>query len=119
MKKTNFITVSIFWAISLIGFIFSYKNSGNIRKFIRIAIIWTIVTSSPINVEAKSSGLPGADGFTPSSHSRPANKHLGIFNQPKPQNPNPGGNGSNGGDDNLSFEPECIENPKSDNPYHD
>ena len=65
--------------------------------------------------------MPGADGFTPPYHSRPANKHLGLFNQPKPQNPNPrenGSNGGDGGDDNSNFELECIENPKSDNPYH-
>lgn len=78
---------------------------------------------SPISAEAKSSGLPGADGFTPPAHSRPANKDLGLFNQPKPQNQNPGldkpgGNGSNGDDNNSNFEPECIENPKPDNPYH-
>lgn len=76
----------------------------------------------PASTEAKSSGLPGADGFTPPAHTRPVNKDSGLFNQPKPQNPGadkPGGNGSNGGDDNNSnFESECIENPKSDNPYH-
>ena len=65
--------------------------------------------------------MPGADGFTPPAHSRPANKGSGLFNQPKPQNPGsdkPGGNGSNGDDNNSNFEPECIENSKPDNPYH-
>ena len=65
MKKINIITLSLFSWIFLIGFIVSYKNSGKIRESIRIAIIWAIVTLSPISAEAKSSGLPGADGFTP------------------------------------------------------
>ena len=123
MKKINIITLSLFSSIFLIGFIVSYKNSGKIRESIRIAIIWAIVTLLPISAEAKSSGLPGADGFTPPVHSRPANKDSGLFNQPKPQNQNPGsdkpgGNGSNGDDSNSNFESECIENPKPDNPYH-
>jgi hypothetical protein len=52
-----------------------------------------------------------------------ANKDSGLLNQPKPQNQNPGpdkpgGNGSNGGDDNNSnFEPECIENSNPTNSY--
>lgn len=123
MKKINIITLSLFSAIFLIGFIVSYKNSGKIRESIRIAIIWAIITLSPISAEAKSSGLPGADGFTPPAHSRPANKGPGLFNQPKHQNQNPGsdkpgGNGGNGDDNNSNFEPECIENRKPDNPYH-
>ena len=46
------------------GFIVSYKNSGKISEYIRIAIIWRIVTLSPITAEAKSVRLPGAYGFT-------------------------------------------------------
>ena len=111
-KKVNIITVGLFSVIFLIGFIVIYKNSGKVRESIRIAIIYTILTMSPISAEAKSSGFPGADGFTPPAHSRPANKDSGLFNQPKSQNPGsdkPGGNGSNGGGDNNSnFEPECI-----------
>ena len=116
MKKINIRTLSLFSSIFLIGFIVSYKKSGNIRESIKIAIIWAIVTLSPISAEAKR-----ADGFTPPAHSRPANKDSGLFNQPKPQNTGsdkPGGNGSNGDDNNSNFEPECIENPKPDNPYH-
>lgn len=115
MKKINIITLSLFSSIFLIGFIVSYKNSGKICKSIKIAIIWAIVTLSPISVEAKSSGLPGADGFTPPAHSRPATKGSGLFNQPKLQNQNqnpgsdkPGGNGINGDDNNSNFEPELY-----------
>jgi hypothetical protein len=129
MKKINIVTLSLFSAIFLIGFIVSYKNSGRIRESIKIAIIWSIITLPPISAEAKSNGLPGVDGFIPPAHSRPANKGPGLFNQPKDQNQNqnpgsdkPGGNGngSNGGgdDNNSNSEPECIENRKPDNPYH-
>lgn len=63
--------------------------------------------------------MPGAEGFTPPAHSRPANKDSGLFNQPKPQNQNPGSDKPGGNDDNNSnVEPECIENPKLNNPYH-
>ena len=78
---------------------------------------------SPISAEAKSSGLPGVDGFTLPAPSRPVNKGSGlfIFNQPKPQNQNtgsgqPGGNGGN--DNNSKFEPRYIENLRPDNPYN-
>jgi len=124
MKKINITTLSLFSAIFLIGFIVSYKNSGKIRESIRIAIIFAIITLSPISAEAKSSGLPGVNSFTPPAHSRPANKGPGLFNQPEHQNQNPGsdkpgGNGSNGDDNNSNFEPECIENQKpDDNPSH-
>jgi len=64
MKKINIITLSLFSSIFLIGFIVSYKNSGKIRESIRIAIIWAIVTSSPISAETKSSGFIGAYSFT-------------------------------------------------------
>jgi hypothetical protein len=70
-KKINIATVSLFSVIFLIGFIVNYKNSGRVRESIRIAIIGTIVTLSPISAEAKSSGFPGADGFTPPAHPRP------------------------------------------------
>ena len=46
---------------------------------------------------------------------------MGLFNQPKPQNSGsdkPGGNGSNGDDNNSNFEPECIEPRTADNPHH-
>ena len=108
MKKINIIIIGFFSSIFLIGFIVSYKNSGKIRESIRIAIIWAIVNLSHISAEAKSSGLPGADGFTPPAHSRPANKGSGLFNQSKPQNSGsdkPGENGSNGDDNNSNFEP--------------
>lgn len=125
MKKISTITLSLFSSIFLIGFIISYKNSGKIRESIRIAIIWAIVTLSLISTEAKSTGLPGADGFTPPANSHPANKGSGLFNQPKPQNQDPGSDkpGGNGDDNNSNsnFERECIEkseNSKPDNPYH-
>ena len=121
MKKINNITLSLFWVIFLIGFIVSYKNPGKIREFIRISIIQGITSVSFIGGEAKSSGLPGADGFTPPAYSRPANKDPGLFYNPKHKNPGsdkPGGNGNNGDDNNSNFEPECIDNRKPDNTYH-
>jgi hypothetical protein len=74
-KKINVVSVNLFSIIFLIGFIVNYKNSGRVGKSIKIAIIWTIVTLSPISAEAKSSVLPGVDGFTPPAHSRPANRY--------------------------------------------
>ena len=62
-KKINIITISLFPLIFLIGFIVSYKNSGKIREYVRIAIIWSIVTLSPISAEAKS--LYAASSLTP------------------------------------------------------
>lgn len=124
-KKINIVTLSLFLVIFLIGFRLSYKNSGKLRESIRIALIWAIVTLSPLSVEAKSGGFPSAEGFTPPAHSRPANKNSGLFNQSKPQNQNPGsdkpgGNGGGGGDDNNSNpEPECIEYSKPADPYDD
>ncbi len=99
----------------------SEKPYGKIRESIKIALISAIITLSPIRAEAKSSGLPGAEGFTPPTHSRPANQNSGLFNQPKSQNQNPGsdnpgGNGDNG-DNNSNPESKCIENPKVNNMY--
>jgi hypothetical protein len=112
-KKINVVSVSLFSIIFLIGFIVNYKNSGKIGKSIRIAIIRTIVTLSPISAKAKSSGLPSVDGFIPSAHSRPINKDSGLFNQPKPHGLDKlGENGSNDGDYNNSNFEECIENPR-------
>ncbi len=115
-KKVNIVTLSLFLVIFLIGFRLSYKNSGKFRESIRIALIWAIVTLSPLSVEAKSGG------FTPPAHSRPANKNSGLFNQPKPQNQNPGsdkpgGNGGGGDDNNSNPEPECIEYSKLADSY--
>ena len=120
MKRINVISLGLFSSIFLIGFIVSYKNSGKIYESTRIAIIWAIITLSPISAEAKSSGLPGVDGFTSPAHSRPANKYSGLFNKPNQNSGSdkPGGNGNNGDDNNSNFEPECIENPKPDNQYH-
>jgi len=114
--------IILFPVTFLIAFTVTYKRSGKVRESIRISIIWIIISASPLGAEAKDKWFPGAEGFTPPAHSRPANKDPGLFNQPKPQNPcsdKPGGNGSNGDDDNNSnFEPECIENSKPDNSYN-
>jgi len=98
------------------------KNASKFRESIRIALIWAIVTMSPLSGEAKSIGFPGAESFTPPAHSRPANKNSGFFNQPKPQNQNPGsdkpgGNASGGDDNNSDPEPEFIEYSKPADPY--
>ena len=85
-NKANTVTVSLFLVIFLIGFRISYKNSGKFRESIWIALIWATVTLSPLSVQAKSSRLSETEGFIPPSHSRPANKNTGLFNQPKPQN---------------------------------
>jgi len=123
MKRINVISLGLFSSIFLIGFIVSYKNSGKIYESSRIAIIWAIIILSPISAEAKSSGLPGVDGFTSPApaHSRPANKHSGLFNKPNQNSGSdkPGGDGNNGDDNNSNFEPECIENPKPENPKPD
>ena len=121
MKRINTISLSLFSSIFLIDFIVSYKNSGKIYESTRIAIIWAIITLSPISAEAKSSGLPGVDGFTSLAHLRPANKYSGLFNKPNQNSGSdkPGGDGNNGDDNNSNFEPECIENPKPENPKPD
>ena len=66
MKKINITTINLFLPIFLIDFIVSYKNSSKILESIKIAIMWTIImTLPPISAEEKSSGLSGADSFTP------------------------------------------------------
>ena len=120
-KRVNIVTVSLFLVIFLIGFRLSYKNSAKFREYIRIALIWATVTLSPLSVEAKSNWFLDAEGFTPPAHQRPANKNPSLFNQPKPQNKNPGSDkpGGNGGGDNNNSnpEPECIEYSKPADTY--
>jgi hypothetical protein len=69
-KKINIINASIFLVIFLIGFRFSYKNSGKFRKSIQIALICATTSLLPVSVGAKSN-FPGADGFTPPGRLRP------------------------------------------------
>ena len=112
--------IILFPVIFLIAFTVTYKGSGKVRESIRIAIIWVIISASPLGAEAKDKWFPDAEGFTPPVHSRPANKDTGLFNQQKPQNPGsdkPGGNGGDDDESNSKPEPKCIDNSKDDNSY--
>lgn len=89
-KKFNIVTISLFRVIFLIGFSFSYKNYFKFRKSIQIALMSSIKTLSLLSVEAKSHWFSGKKGSTPTARSGSANENSGLFNQPKPQNQNPG-----------------------------
>lgn len=125
MKKINILNLSIFLSIFPIVFIINNANSGKIYKSIKIAIIVAIVILSRMSRNAKNNSLQDTHGFTPADDSWPAKKDSGLFNEPKFRHQNlnvdsnkPRYDGSNYDNNNLNFEPECIENSKSDNTYN-
>lgn len=100
-KKTTLtvVWVLLFLATFLIYFIVSYKNFRRIKKSARIAMMLAIALSFSKPANAGSSGLPGANGFTPlpPAYSQSVGQGSGLFDQSKTANQDPGDDKPNPG----------------------